>query len=433
MMPRPRFPFTAFRKDESGSGTLTSLFLLITCLLLGGGAVDMANAWRVAEVLQSNAEAAALSAAVRASEPQLGQTPAGVARHIALSGLREAGIESAWHDRSFEMGRIDQASGDFIPLGLSSGVPDAVRVTLNRDAAHGTAEPLLFTRLFGYAPWDIKGRAVAQIRTRPQIECPDPLLSLQTRVDVSSKNVFLGICLMANAGVTYGDAPVWKTSASDFVVNKILKQGLGIRGVNLFGIARPLRAEDLRTLAASATRNLRLSDLDNLSVLSNGSFYIDCDENEVARLGEGFIVENAAIFSECPIRFDAEVRLRAALVVSNLTSLLTDLGSVRVTPDAILTGSPECAPGNGVRVLVFVDLDAMANIPALVSTASPLGQYLDQTVEQTGGALGGVLGAVGGIVNPIVADISEITSNLQLLPICLNARTMLNSDTVVLR
>lgn len=69
-----------------------------------------------------------------------------------------------------------------------------------------------------------------------------------------------------------------------------------------------------------------------------------------------------------------------------------------------------------------------AAVPALVSTGSPLGAWLDDTVEDTG-----ALDLPGRIVNPLAEEISAITTDLPLLPICLNARTMLNSDTVVLR
>ncbi|RDD67445.1 hypothetical protein DU478_06940 [Thalassococcus profundi] len=421
--------------DEGGTGTLASLFITVICLLLGGGAVDIANAWRVSEILQSSAEAAAISAAIRASEPVRNETPISVAYRVARASLDQADIANAWNEESFDLGHLNPVTRAFVPL--SDHAPErsatAVRVTLNREDRFRTAEPLLFVKLFGYDPWNIRGRAVAEIRTRPELECPDPLLSLQTRVDVSSKNVYLGVCLMAEAEIDYGAKPIWKNGATDRLINDILAQGLSLDRVNLFGGPPSLRKSDLRRAAETATRNLKLDDLDDIQVMSNGSFYVDCEDNEVLRLGEGFVLQNAAIFSECPVRFDGEVRLEASLVVSNLTSLLHDLDEVSLRPDAILTGSPPCAPGDGVRIVLFVDAAAMANIPALVSTDTPLGAYLDKTVAQTGDVLGETLGVLGGIVNPMVSEISEITTQLELLPICLNARTMLQSDTVVLR
>lgn len=74
-----------------------------------------------------------------------------------------------------------------------------------------------------------------------------------------------------------------------------------------------------------------------------------------------------------------------------------------------------------------------AAVPALVSTGSPLGAWLDDTVEDTGALPGGALDLPGRIVNPLAEEISAIITDLPLLPIRLNARTMLNSDTVVLR
>ena len=420
-------------RDEDGGGTLACIFLLTACLALGGAAIDIANGLRVREILQANAEAAALSAAVRASEPVIGDSPRRVAQRIALEGLREARVDDAWHNESFELGTLDAQTREFTPTSGSGERADAVRVTLNRADRYGNAEPLLFSHLFGYAPWNIMGRAVAQIRSGPALECEDPLLSLQTRVDISTKNAFVGICLYANATVDYGEKPLWSTPATDFVLSKLIEEGLGLPRLELFGMSHRLRQSDITHLAESATQNIQLSDLDNISVLSGGSVYVSCEDHEVLRLGEGFVLENVAVFSECPIRFDGEVRLRASLVVSNLTSLVRDLDGLKVTPDAILTGSRDCAPGGGLQVLLFADLDAVVGIPALVSTDSPLGEFPDRTVAETGGVLSDTIGRIGGILNPLVRDLSEITRDLQLLPICLNATTMLQSDTVVLR
>ncbi|WP_353472645.1 TadG family pilus assembly protein [Salipiger sp. H15] len=430
-MASPRLSARAARlaPSEDGAGTIYALFLLVTSLLVGGAAVDVANAWRVQEILQSNAEAAALSAAIRASEPVTLESPRAVAERIAGTGLQAAARDNAWHEGSFEMGRRDPDSGAF----LAAATPyDAVRVTLNRDAAHESAEPLMFIGLFGYDPWNIQGQAVAQFRTRGALDCPAPLLSLQTRVDVSELDVFLGICLMANAGVSYGEMPLWRTEETDRLIDRLLVQSLSLPTLELFGL-EALTLGDIEDVARTATQHIDISDLDDISVLSDGSVYLDCEAGEVVRLGDGFVVENAAIFSECPIRFEGEVSLRASLVVSNLLSLVRDLDEVRLRPDSILSGSPDCAPGDGVKVLLFADLDAVAGIPALVSTASPLGVLLDDTVEESGTFLSGTLNLLGSIVNPLVRDISEITTNLQLLPICLNATTMLNGDTVVLR
>ncbi|MCA0947837.1 pilus assembly protein TadG-related protein [Salipiger pacificus] len=415
--------------EEDGGGTVYALFLLVVGVLAGGAAVDSANAWRVREILQSTAEAAALSAAIRASEPIALDTPRRVAERIAGDGLRTARLENAWHDGSFEIGRRDPESGAFIP---NQTPTDAVRVTLNRDFAHGNPEPLHFVGLFGYDPWNIQGRAVAQIRTRGALDCPAPLLSLQARADISELDLFVGICLMANAGVDYGDVPLWRTDETDKLIGKLIAEGLNLPRLDLFGL-ETLSRHDLEDVARTATQNIHIRDLDDIQVISDGSVYIDCDAGEVLRLGDGFVVQNAAIFSECPIRFDGEVSLRASLVVSNLFSLVRDLDELSVRPDSVLTGSPACAPGDGVKVLLFADLDAVAGIPALVSTDSPLGQYLDQTVADTGGLLHDTLDFLGSVVNPLLQDISEITTDLQLLPICLNATTLLNGDTVTLR
>ncbi|GGG61470.1 hypothetical protein GCM10011415_04470 [Salipiger pallidus] len=443
-MRMPLFPIKApclslgqLIRSDDGAGTLTSLFVLTVCLLMGGAAVDIANAYRVKEVLQANAEASAISGAVRMSEPLESETARDTARRIADIGLTQAGLSDAWHDAGFEVGLVDPLTDTFtpVPMPAAGQLPgpgiNAVRVSLHRDAAHGNPEPLRVVGLFGFDPWDISGQAVAMLRNRPTLECIDPLLSLQARVDVSSRNAFVGICLHANAAVSYGEVPSWRRDVVDDVVNRLLLDAAG--GGLLTSFVSPVQPSEIMAMVASVDRTVDLHDLDNLSVVSDGSLHVTCKDNEVLHLEDGFVLQNAAIYSDCPVRIEGEVSLDASLLVANLSSLLTDPDAIKVTPDALLTGSPACAPGDGVQILLFADLDAVVGIPALVSTDTPLGAFIDETVGTVGTVLDSTLTLVGGILNPLVDTVSDLTSDLPLLPICLNAETMLSSDTVALR
>ncbi|WP_439332547.1 pilus assembly protein TadG-related protein [Puniceibacterium confluentis] len=423
------FSFVGLARHEDGYATLTCLFVLTVSLLVGGAAIDTANAWRVREILQTNAETAALSAAIRASEPRLGETPLDVARRTAMTGLQVAKLEDAWHPGSFEMGYLDEASREFSP---NSYPANSVRVTLDRNSMQGNPEPLLFLKVFNYDPWNIRGRATALIKTRSGPACTDPLLSLQARVDLSSTNAFIGICLKARADATYGDMPVWDHKHVTGLIDELLTMAVTPTEFNVFG-GRGISRGEVQRAVNTATRNIHARDLNNISVLSNGSFRVDCDDNEVVRLSEGFVVENAAIFSDCPIKFEGEVKLKASLVVSNLVSVLHGLGDISVTPDAVLTGSPACAPGDGLRVLLNADLHAVSNIPALASTKTPLGALIDQTVADTGTVLDQTLATLGPVIGGIAEDVSEITTNFDLLPVCQNVATMIDGDTVTLR
>ncbi|SEL07764.1 Flp pilus assembly protein TadG [Roseivivax marinus] len=431
-MPAPRSPRPArLVRQEDGYGTIMSLSVLTITLLMGGFAIDLSNAWRVREVLTSAAEAAAFSGAVRASEPRLSETPEQAAARIGRDALSFADLEDAWQSDSFELGQVTEAG----VFDAGATPPDAVRVRLYRRAERGNAEPLRFLFPFGADPWSITGEAVAGFRTRPSVSCVDPLLSLQARVDVSSKNVFAGICLHANATVDYGDAPVWKTRSASRLLNTVVANAVSgdALDADLFGLQDGLTLWHLYQAVQSATQNIHASNLDDIRVLSNGSFRVNCDDRGIARLDDGFVVQNAAIYSDCPIRFGTDVQLHASLVVSNVSSLLVGLGDVEVTPDALLPGSPPCMAGDGVRILLFADLDIVSDIPAIVSTDSPVSQLIDEAVAETGGVVGDVLDVTGSLLGTVAEPINDIASSFELLPVCLNLEPMLDRNTVVLR
>ncbi|SFE13084.1 hypothetical protein [Roseivivax sediminis] len=421
-----------FTSEDGAVGSVASFFLLTCTLLVGGAAVDIANGWRVREILQSTAEAAAHGAAVRASEPRLSESPEAVAERISRQALRVAGLEDAWQHDSVVMGRIDDGQ----PFDAGVLPANAVRVTLRRTEERGTPEPLRLIFPFGFSPWSLQGDAVATFRAAPSARCGDPLLSLQARVDVSEKDVFAGICLYANGTVDYGDAPIWKNEDVAGLIDALVRTATSpdSLGVDLFGLnGGAVTARHLRDAVATATRNIHAASLDDISVLSDGSFRVQCDDRGVARLGDGFVVENAAIFADCPIRFGTDVRLKASLVVSNVTSLLTDLGEVELTPDALLPGSPPCMAGDGVRILLFADLDIVSDIPAIVSPDTPVGTLIEAAVAETGGILGDVLDVTGSLLGDVSEEVSRIASDFDLLPICVGLEPMLDRNTVMLR
>ncbi|WP_238365434.1 hypothetical protein [Mesobacterium pallidum] len=419
-------------RGESGAGSVLGLTLLVLSFLVGGVAIDTANAWRVREILQSNAEAAALSAAIRASEVQHAarREVRGTARLTARHGLAEAGLTDAWYRGSFRTGRLAPESGNFVPT-LSDWT--AVEVKLSRHARTGNAEPLTWLRPFGYERWNLEGRALAEVVRRDHVDCIDPLLSLKARVDISEVDAFVGICLFAQATVDYGARPLWVDAGSLGLVNALVAEAIGLN------ITQPLMQnvsatpELLRQAVAGADRSVNLSDLDDISVLADEKLHVVCGEDDVLTLRDGTVIENAAIYADCPINFRGKVTIRASLVVSNLLSVLGEVPQVRLEPAALLSGSPACAPGNGLRVLLFADVGAVAEVPALVSTDTPLGAFLDDSLGAVGGLLGWTLDQLGLTLDTLEADLNRIASDFQLLPVCLNVDTMVSSKTAVLR
>jgi hypothetical protein len=116
-------------------------------------AVDYGRAQLVKSELQAAADAAARYAAT------------GVADGTAVAKAQAVAAENFADNRSItalssdvELGRWDTASGSFVANGTPT---DAVRVTLRRTQARGTAVPLVFGSLVGRGSVDVVARSVA--------------------------------------------------------------------------------------------------------------------------------------------------------------------------------------------------------------------------------------------------------------------------------
>ena len=59
LLSRLRRTIADFRKDESGVGTVNSLFFAAMSMLIGGVAIDGTNLWRHQQLMQQTADAAA--------------------------------------------------------------------------------------------------------------------------------------------------------------------------------------------------------------------------------------------------------------------------------------------------------------------------------------------------------------------------------------
>ncbi|WP_172299388.1 pilus assembly protein TadG-related protein [Pseudoruegeria sp. HB172150] len=434
-----------FRQDDSGAGTITALFGFVLVLVLGGLALDVSNAWRVREILQSTAEAAAISAAIEATEPREGHSPAAIARQVAHKGLAAANLLDAWQTDSFQLGRHNETTGVFV---AGAADPNAVEVRLRKTSARNSELPTFLLMLVGHRFWNVQGSAIAKFATTPKLGCDDPLLSVQARADAGATDAYLGVCVFASGTADYGGTPVWQTDAADTLIDGMLAEAIGLTGVEtdlaLLGgdLSDVLDVADwssidvgqqIITVAGEASVVLDAEDLNQITLTAGGAYRVRCDDYEVATVPAGTRLENLLLVSECPVKFEADVSVEASLIISNLLALMDVLETEFVQPDAVLHSPPPCLPGTGVKVFLYADVDIAARVPALVSEASPLGRYLDETVTATGETISDLEEFAGDLFNALADEISETLAEQDLLPVCLNAHTTLSGDTVVLR
>ncbi|MFD1344082.1 pilus assembly protein TadG-related protein [Litorisediminicola beolgyonensis] len=415
-------------RDTDGFGTVHAIALSAILALMGGAAVDISNAWRVREILQSTAEAAALSAAVRASEPMEDETPRDVAQRITLSALDGTALATSWDADSFALGRIDASKG-FV---RDQSPPNAVQVTLARTDALQRPVSLMFLQIFGFEPWSITGRATALFEARPRILCEDPLLSLQGRADVAARDVYVGICLRASAEVDYGARPAWLSDDAARMLSGLIAEASGLADggiVDLGGVSGP---QIFRDTYAQATTLISPAALSEISVLSDGTYRVDCDSDRTVHLHDDLVLRNAALYAACPLRTGARIDLSASIVVSNLGGLLAGSQSTSVIEDTLHPEPVACRPGAGVKVLVDIDARAAAELPALVDRQSPFSRFFEETVEETGTVLGSLVEGLNPLTET-VEDTAQQVIDLASLPVCIGVETLFTRDTVALR
>lgn len=450
-----------FARREDGAITVMMLFFVACLMLVGGVVADMSNRSRVHTMLQTTADMAATSGAIRLSEPRFGSTPRSAARWTAMSALRSTHLNGAWTASSFELGRVGSDGQGFVP-GWEQ--PDAVRVTLRRTRANGNAEPTMLLRMIGVDSFDIEAQSVARILPQQLLPCVNPLLSLKARVDVMSTDIFAGICLKASASVSYGAGGGWLSTEASQLVDGVLATALGLTTDplstttdvvtrSLSGLGGLLGsttdtveqttwetrnlAADLATTVAAVPNILHAATFSTAELRVGESYRIDCDENEVLNIDGPVTIRGVALYSACPVKFGTDVNLEMSLVVSNLISVLGvvgDLDDITIEPNlSLLRSGADCQPGDGVKIFLFLDANVAVGIPALVDPASPLGGFLEDVVGLGGGLLSSTLNLVG----PILADLSDLltttTEALGLAKVCLDPSIMLTSETIQLQ
>lgn len=341
-------------RSETGAATFTMLFVLGLVMLVGGLALDVANKHRAEATLQAAADMAAASGAVYLSEPDLGVDPEEEAFRTFKASLEKTNMSDAWVDRSFRLGTYDDATGEFTTATLDE-VPDAVRVTLVRSPKWGNGEPTLLLRLIGVREWDIRVTSIAHVKTAEALPCPSPLLSLQTKARIGSADAFAGVCVTAQASLTSGPAPQWMTDSATALIGGLLKPVVLPDVLSQpLGFLNHVRTADALEDVIREARALRGDTFNITELISGQSYRISCPSSGVLSLRGPLMLDNVALLSECPVRFDADVEARTSLIITNLKSLAPQ-GRLRgVVSDAKLSDGRGCDQGNGVRVYLFV-------------------------------------------------------------------------------
>ncbi|WP_136635412.1 Tad domain-containing protein [Pseudooceanicola onchidii] len=352
--------WTRYIREERGAATFAMLFVIGILLLVGGLALDVANRYRAEAALQTAADLAATSGAIVLGERVALGSPRDEAWRTFRGTLGRTNMRDAWVDGSFRLGQFDEDRGEFLNA-TDEEDADAVKVTLVRSPEWDNGEPTLLLRLIGVRFWDIRVESIARVQTIETLPCPDPLLSLQARVRLARDNVFAGICVDGGVELTSAPPP-WLTEQAEEFLGGLLDAIVRPDALTFVSLLR--RDNDLTDLIRTA-RPVRGETFDLDDLHSGVSLRVSCPDSGVLSLRGPLVLEGVALFSECPVRFDPDVSVRASLILTNLKAL-HPTGDLRgITSDAELIDDGHCLPGDGARLYLFASADVRAALPVL--------------------------------------------------------------------
>ena len=168
-------------------------------LVLGGVAIDGANAWRVQNQLQTAADASALGAAANLPDEAL-------AREIALT-LAERNLRAGvLRPDDVVFGQLNDDTGAFEP---NASPAAAVQVNAERTSRRENAVATYLLKLVGTESWDVPASATARTNESPNggsvAGCENGTFLSESSVQTGGGNTFLGpVCIHGETGVATG-------------------------------------------------------------------------------------------------------------------------------------------------------------------------------------------------------------------------------------
>ncbi len=360
--------FKQFYRNQSGAGTVMSLFGLTICLLLGGVAIDSTNAWRNKELLSLTADVAAHAGAVAIAQ---GSETAAI-----IDAVETAAEFNMPHDR---FGRIFRDTKYDILLRhydsktntiTTNGTPNAIKITLRRNKAVNNPVPTFLLGFIGLNSWDMTVQSVAMVGSTTRCDASEGLFAHDIIELVDENQIGADYCIHSQRSVTL-------TSRNEFAksslvsmpdlskcsgnCDRIANAGLRTQEVNLImpdlnslihGIfdgfrGDPLLAQEVVSFFDGKPLDDDFSALDEIGVpkqllgqLKKGtvvpllkeqflllrefpeglSYSVDCNDQEpILEIGvEPFspALRNIVLTTDCALRFGPHASIRGSLIVT---------------------------------------------------------------------------------------------------------------------
>ena len=189
------FRIRKLTRDTDGALTVFGLFMLMTCIVVGGLGLDVANAYLARTQLQATTDAAA-HAALYSRDTQSESAAITAALDVVEQMMPAAKYGNVITSTDIQFGTWDTAGATFTPV---SGSKDAVFVDASRTLARNNPVGTYFLRMMGFDKWDVRRGAVYETF---RSQCHREGFVAREPVDIQSNNTFRnGFCIHSNTHV----------------------------------------------------------------------------------------------------------------------------------------------------------------------------------------------------------------------------------------
>ena len=188
-----------FVKQQDGALTAFGLFLALSSIVIGGLAIDVANAMMARTQIQAAADAAA-HAALYIREFEDSATAKQAALDVANVNMPAARFGSLLTANDIQFGYWDRDANAFQ---IDADSKDGVYVDISRLASKGNSVGTYFLRFAGIGSWDVRRGSVFETYIP---SCFREGIVAEDVVDIQSNNVYTnGFCIHSNTHVEFNN------------------------------------------------------------------------------------------------------------------------------------------------------------------------------------------------------------------------------------
>lgn len=365
-----------FWRDEDGAVFVFGILLLVAFFMIGGLAIDVANAYMNRTHLQVAADSAA-HAALYTRDTKTAAEAKTVALAVANRSMPTDRFGDVLRVEDIQFGHWDDATQTFTPDPSSR---DAVQVDTARLADRNNQVATFFLRFANMEFWNVRTRSVFDVY-RPT--CFREGFVAQDIVDVQANNVYqAGFCIHSQTHVEVSNNNMFEDGvivsmpnkedmvlpSDGFASNTGLKDALRdgsyqIRILNrvnsiIAGVQDPSSPHYRSFITDSAPVFLNRNDkLDDTVFLPGRIYRIDCpSESQHTAIHSDTVLRDVVIVTNCQLKFGSGVGLENAIVVNSNTRDK----SIEAASGVRLGRNDNCAPGGGAQIVTRGGV----NIPA---------------------------------------------------------------------